>query len=173
MTLYTEPFRLRVLKALSTALEDVCPNVFRGRLYFGDSDPLPCISILEAPVPLEQLEAPLSATASSGDWVLLVQGFVKDDKKNPTDPAQQLLAATKKRLMDENKRVLPGSRGTPDPLGFGEGQIVDDKKVGNAITKLLVGPGVVRPPEDGISSKAYFWLTLTLKIVEDISRPFE
>lgn len=183
MTIYADPFRLRVQKALAACLEGVTPTngyshdltgkVFRGRLYFGDSDPLPCISILEAPVPLEQTPAPIPSTANSGDWVLLVQGFVEDDKKNPTDPAHQLMAEVKKRLINENKRILPDTRGTPDPLGMGEGQVVDGAKIGNAITKILVGPGVVRPPETAVSDKAYFWLNVTLKIAEDISRPFE
>ncbi len=44
--------------------------------------------------------------------------------------------------------------------------------LGNAVTEMTVSVGVVRPPED-ISPKAYFWLSVTLQIVENITTPRE
>lgn len=181
-TTYDDPFRLRLQMALAGALSsisiadgyhfDLADKVFRGRDLFGDeSDPLPMISILEPPLPLEQLRSPPLAVESSGDYDLLIQGFVKDNPTHPTDPAHLLMADVKRRLAVEKARQIPNSGGTGDPFGMGRGQIVNGKPV-NSVTEIRIGPGVVRPPEHGVSTKAFFWLGLTLKIVEDISQPF-
>ena len=177
--IHDKPFRLRVLIALSDALKQITPDngynhdlsaaVFRGRdLFGGEDDPIPMLSILEPPLPIDQLPSPLTSTASTGTWDLLIQGFARDDHDNPTDPAHLLMADVKKRIIIEKKRTTgPGTRGAPNPLDMGE-----NGGKGNVVTEILIGPGVVRPPGDGISNKAYFWLNLTLKIVEDIEQPF-
>jgi hypothetical protein len=188
VTIHTEPFRLRVLKAICTSLEAVpvrdpktgeplpgesmLHNVYRGRDGFGDGDPLPLISILEPPLPIDQIVSPPLASGSIGDWDLLIQGFTKDDRENPTDPAHRMMADVKLRLDFEKTRTLPNSAGMPDPFGMGRPQVVNGKAVGNTIKEIIIGPGVVRPPEIAVSDKAYFWLTLTLKISEDIAQPF-
>lgn len=180
--IYDDPFRLRVQTALASTIAsisiaggyhfDLADAVFRGRDLFGDlSDPVPLISILEPPLPLDQLRAPPLASESSGDWDLLIQGFAKDDPAHPTDPAHLLMADVKQRLAVEKKRIVPGTMGQPDPFGMGKGQIVNGKAV-NSITEIRIAHGVVRPPEHGVSTKAFFWLALTIKIVEDISQPF-
>ncbi|PZR90338.1 MAG: hypothetical protein DI537_19170 [Stutzerimonas stutzeri] len=182
-TPFADPFRLRVVKALSACLEEITPAngyghdltgaVFRGRdLFGGEDDPVPMVSILEPPLPIDPIVPPPLAKDSYGDWDLLLQGFCRDDIANPCDPAYRLLADVKRRLVIEKKRArspsgLPG-RGTPDPLGLG----INPNGVSNVVSQLIIGPGVVRPPGDGISDKAYFWLTLTVKIAEDIEQPF-
>lgn len=171
-------FRLRVLRALTACLQevtiangyqhDISAAVFRGRdIFGGEDDPVPMVSILEPPLPIDQLVSPSLSTGSKGDWDLLIQGFVKDDHQNPTDPAHALMADVKKRLAIEKRRKRVNSSGTPDPFGMGF-----NNGKGNVVTDIIIGPGVVRPPGDGISNKAYFWLTLTLKIAEDIEQPF-
>lgn len=167
-----DPFRLRVLKALTAALQEIKPSngyvndvhnaVFRGRLVYGENDPLPMLSILEPPQPIDQIAQ--GSGNISGDWDLLIQGFVKDDSKNPTDPAYVLMADVMKRLgIEQNKR--PNGR-TVNVLGLGGGQ-----GKGNEIIEMTIGHGIARPADD-ISAKAYFWLTLTLKTVEDLKDPF-
>lgn len=180
---HADPFRLRVQKAISATIADISitggykhdldpSKVFRGRDLFGDNDPLPMVSLLEPPLPIDQLRSPVTSTGSQGEWDLLIQGWVEDDRENPTDPAHVLMADVKRRLVVEKKRTIPNSAGTPNPFGMGQGQRVDGKFVGNCVKELIIGPGVVRPPEVGVSNKAYFWLAITLKIVEDIDRPF-
>lgn len=185
----TEPFRLRVQKALAAALEpikqrnpktgEIIPDkdftgaVFRGRDGFGDSDPLPMISILEPPLPIDQTNGTATNPGSTGLWDLMIQGFVLDDKVNPTDPAHWAMADVKAVLAAEKARKLPNMAGQPDPFGLGKPAVVSGKNVGNCVLEIVaIGPGVVRPPEIGVSSKAFFWMTLTLKISEDISQPF-
>lgn len=164
----TEPFRLRVQKALCAALEEITPAngytfdltdaVFRGRDIFGDKDPLPMVAILEPPVPPEEIRAPRDSAGGYGDWDLLLQGFVDTDPTNvlnPTDPAHFLLADVKKRLAKEKVR-----NGTYNALGMD-----------NQVEIGPIGRGVVRPPDE-ISARAYFWLTLTLRVAEDPEDPF-
>lgn len=179
----SDPFRLRVLKALTACLEGVTPSngyshdlsdkVIRGRLMFGSNDPLPMVSIIEPPLPIDRTPSPVDASQSSGKWELFIQGWVEDDPRNPTDPAYKLIADVKKALTIEGCRK--GASGALDILGFGTPASVEENgrriNVGNVITSMKVGAGVVRPPEDGISDKAYFWLHLHLEIVEDNARP--
>lgn len=173
----SDPFRLRAHKAIQAAIEEINPAngyvsdltgaVFRGRLFYGDTDPLPMVSILEPPQEMPRNDAPALTPVADGEWQLVVQGFVMDDRQNPTDPAHVLMAEVKKRLSEETKRRsdMPAARG-PNPFFLGRAS-----SARNHIESFKIGPGVVRPPDD-ISNKAYFWLTLNLKIVEDNSDPF-
>lgn len=160
-----DSYRLKVLKKLTAAFEeitvangyqnDLAGKVFRGRLFYGDDDPIPMISILEHPEPADQADAPRSGPHRGPTRLeLIVQGFVEDDWENPTDPAYGLLADVQKRLIEE-------SRKEEDSEIFGESQV----------TSLEIGAGRVRPPDE-ISGKAYFWLTVVISIAEDLSNPF-
>ena len=171
------------MKALTACIEgvttangyshDLKDKVLRGRLFFGDNDPLPMVSIIEPPLPIDRLPAPAEASQSSGKWELMIQGWVEDDLENPTDPAYRLVADVKRVLAVEGARK--DSDGRLNILGFGRPAKITENgrevNVGNVITSMKVGAGVVRPPEDGISDKAYFWLHLNLEIIEDNARP--
>lgn len=170
---YTDPFRLRVLKALTAALEEITPangytfdlagKVFRGREIFGEDDPIPMVSILEVPDEMSQNRQPTGSTTLEVKWELLIQGFVDDDFENPTDPAQHLQAQVKKRLSLERKKAQRAQPGTPSTGILG---------MNGAVMSLDLSPGVVRPP-DGISGKAYFWLRCDITMVENLSDPYE
>jgi hypothetical protein len=176
---FDDPFRLRVLKALTAALADITPAndyafdltdaVFRGRTEFGDGDPLPMLSILDGKEPgdVERPNADDSNEAVT-TWSLVLQGFVEDDHRNPTDPAEQLLAATKQRLGEERARQ---HQGWPSPLGMGVREVPEDSP--NNVISLNFGFGVARPPDEFVSDKAYFWLPVTIELSEDHSRPFD
>lgn len=166
----TIPIRLRVQKALCEALEEINPSngyvsdfsgrVFRGRNRFGASDPIPMICVLEAPIPLELLPTASDSSQSFGSWELVVQGFVEDDKENPTDPAYYALADVRARLALERLKV---DWDRPEEGIFGLGRVV---------RSMYIGTGVVRPPDE-VSEKAYFWLQVTLDISEDMADPYE
>ena len=162
-----DPFRLRVLKALTAALEqitvangyqfDLTGKVFRGRDAFGDGDPLPLVSILES-VDEKSIGGTSAAfrpgkSIQQSEWELLVQGFVVDDRDNPTDPGYRLLADVKKKLAEVRIQK-------DNILGFGQ-----------KVTDFEFSAGVVRPA-DQVSSKTYFWLKVRMNIVEDHSDPF-
>lgn len=160
-----DSFRLRILKALTAALEEIdgtngytynlSGKVFRGRDTFGNNDPIPMISILEAIEEKAQLPMPQTAGTNAGPWELLIQGFVEDDMLNPSDPAHNLMAEVKRRLIQERVRDRQYNI-----LGMG-GKVSD----------LKISHGVVRPPDE-VSAKAYFWLRLTLVVVENLQDPY-
>jgi hypothetical protein len=169
----TEPLRLRIQMALSDALREITPGngyvhdlsgaeataenkVFRGRAVFGEGDPLPMVSILEPPLPPDQIPVPDASGSTSGRWEMVIQGFVQDDKKHPTDPAQRLVADVLQRLAIEKRREATDHR----VLGF------------KRIKRLIIGPPVVRPPDDLVSSKAYFWLSISIDLAEDLTQPY-
>lgn len=154
---------LRILQALTDHLRGITPgngydfdladSVFRGRNHFGDSDVLPAVSVLEAP----RTEDP---TALAGDlnqirkedWYLLVQGWVPDDKTNPTDSAYLLKASCEDRL----SQLTAVDRQTGKPV------FPTVYLLGRTVVAISIGPGIVSPPREQISNKAFFFLPLTV-----------
>jgi hypothetical protein len=183
-----DAFRVRVQKAITASLEQnvagpdfnytLAGAVFRGRTLFGPSDGHTLVSILEPPVTPESIRTPAEVVKTPFNWSLLIQGFVPDDPANPSDPAHMLMADVRKRFAIEKKRFLTGAAVESDRTRnvFGLGRFrdgVDGPEYKNYIDEIsFIGTGIVRPPDDGISDKAYFWLPLTLKLVEDIENPF-
>lgn len=172
-----DPLRLHVIKMMCDGLRSITPangyvsdfsgaegtndnRVFRGRAVFGSSDPIPALSILEAPIPLDQLPSPMDSSLNAGPWELVVQGFFEDDKDNPTDEAYIGLADVKRYFAIEKKKTT--ARRAEDGM-FG---------LGRTVTNIIIGQGVVRPPDE-ISAKAYFWLTIALDMAEDLEKPYE
>lgn len=159
------PFRLRVLRALTEAIERVNPsngyhhdlrgNVFRGRLRFGPDDPSTMVSILEAPIPPENNTAPGAAPGSLSPWELLIQGWVEEDIKNPSDPAHHLMAEVKSALVSEKRR----DRGS------------NMLNMDGRVYEMRIGQGSVRPVEEA-SAEAFFWLNLTITVAEDLETPY-
>lgn len=163
---HEDPFRLRVLKNLCAALEEINPSngyrfdlrdaVFRGRDTFGHSDPLPMLSVLESITEKDVVQSPRQGGMQMGPWELLLQGWTEDDDKNPTDPGHHLMAAVKKRLVEERVKKQDGS-GILGMCG--------------KIDEIKFSTGVVRPADE-VSSKAYFWLKVELVLVENLLDPY-
>lgn len=175
-----DPFRLRVLKALSAALAEIEPatdqvyvndltpdgekeRVIRGRLAFGSDDPLPMLSIIEPPLAIDQLPQPKDDGGSNGEWELVIQGWVEDDHDHPTDPAHVLMADVKARLAALKEAQEKARRKTGNSA-----YLLGEK----GVTSLQIGAGVVRPADE-ISSKAYFWLNIVFGVAENASNPYE
>ncbi|MBT9159043.1 MAG: hypothetical protein DDT26_00292 [Dehalococcoidia bacterium] len=169
--------RLATLKALTAHLEaevsvangydlDLAGAVFRGRAVFDEADPVPCVSILDNITPDRFSERAGNNDGEQGDaysrWVVLVQGWSTDDKKNPTDPAEQLMAAVKKAIsvVDSDPHPMTGAAAHPNYL------------LGGLINGVEIEPGTVRPPDQN-SSKAYFWMRVILKFTENVRDPFD
>lgn len=177
------PFKLRVARALTDALKTITPangfavdmsdydrdgvetaRVYRGRMWFGESDPLPMLSILEPDEAPDYFAEEPDGSDGSGcyDWAINVQGFVRDDPNNPTDPAYVLLADVRQKLAREAERRTADH----DPEIFG---LSYDGS--NRIEKLRFGTGTVRPADD-VSAFAWFWLPVWIRISEDASAPY-
>lgn len=172
-----DPFRLRLLKALTAQLKTITPGdgytndlsdytdsagraqqrVFRGRTVFGENDPLPMVSILEDPASREANNDPINSGTGANQFRILLQGFVQDDKENPLDPAYVLSAEVIQAIVRSKKDRY-------NILGFGHRQ--------PCVTALSIGQPVHRPPDDDVSSVAFFLIPLTLTLAENLESPF-
>ena len=170
-----ESKRLATLMVLSDLLRTIVPgddykhdlseSVWRGRYNFDKADLVPAVAILENIDPdryprLAGHEDFTGHGLSSEGWVLLIQGWVVDDKENPTDPAYRLMADVRKAL----SLIMKGPN---------RGETNEFFRLGGLITGMTMEPGVARPPAEQLSSKAYFWMRITLKFVEDPNDPFD
>lgn len=165
--------QLDILKALTTHLEGMTVaggygfnmqgRVFRGVAQWGAEMPLPCIGLIEAPVPDERPRAAGHERAyRAEDWTILVQGWVEDVSVHPTDPAYDLKAYVEQRLGEI--MAIDEKKGTPlFPSAY---------RLGGRINRLTIGPGVVRPPQEKVSAKAFFYIPVVLNIAVAPTAPF-
>lgn len=168
--------RLDVLKRLTAHLESVVSDetdyvlkgrVGRGKIRYGREMPLPFVAILEAPRQDDGLPAAEQGVKRSEDWLLLVQGWVEDDQEHPTDPAYELCAVVEKQLSRIIDMGRHGQPAYPDEYLLGKREDGTPRILG-----LSLAPPVVRPPQEGVSDKAFFYLPLTVKFAVDIREPF-
>ncbi|RWO06283.1 MAG: hypothetical protein EOS07_21830 [Mesorhizobium sp.] len=172
-----DPFRLRVMKAISAHLKSIVPangyvadlsdytdsagrpaeRVFRGRTSYGDNDPIPMLSVLEDLRPADTLNGTANSVAAVNQFRILIQGFVKDDKTHPLDPAYHLSAEVIKALVAGKKERF-------NLLGLGG--------TGPCVMGLSIGQPVHRPPDDDVSAVAYFLVPVTLTLAENLETPF-
>ena len=169
--------RLTTLKAITDFLKtevavasgykhDLDGAVFRGKMFYTNNDPLPCVSILENIDPdryPREAGGDRAHPVTKEGWVLLVQGWVKDDKENPTDPAYELMADVRKALAKLCRRPSTMSAEPENP----------DYNLGGLIAGMTMEPGIARPPIEQVSSKAFFWMRVVLKFVEDPNDPYK
>lgn len=168
------PYRLAVLNAITGLLElvdgpdhlgqpfDLRAKVYRGRTEYGDETSLPALSVLESPNP------DIGRFAGSGEafadkWTLLVQGWAKDDKDNPSDPAYYLAAAVLEKLA-----LITATRKDSS------GRPLDQQAylLGGLITDAEIGAYVVRPVDKQASSRAFFYLPIRLGLARDVGEPY-
>lgn len=172
-----DPKRLVMLKALSEYLQTEITKannyehdlgfVSRGRMFIDRTMKLPGLSILDNPDPDRY---PASAgrrgwehPTQNEDYVLLIQGWAKDDKQNPTDPAHVLMADVRKALAKIAYQGPPdGAYQPPENVYL----------LGGLITSLVTEPGVVRPPTEQESSEAFFYMRVSVGFAEDPNDPF-
>lgn len=160
-----DPLKLTILKKLTALLASVTPangyesdlagKVFRGRTLYGQEVPTTMVTIVESPRP-DQPSFAGSNTVMQEDWLLLIQGWTKDDPVNPTDRLYPMMADVEKvlfRVIAENK--------------VGGAMYPEDYMLGRLIAGLQIGPGVVRPSSE-VSSKAFFYLPLRVSLARQV-----
>lgn len=168
-----DPKRLVVLKAITAVLQQITPangyqhdlsgpgRVARGRLTFGDNAPLPMVALNEPLNPdREARRAGSTGHLSREVWSILVQGWAADDWENPTDPAHLLMADVKKALATVNVE------------GHANYRLVRPGWPSGLVGRIQLEPGTVRPPEPGVSDKAFFFLHADVEFVENTLDPY-
>lgn len=140
--------------------------VFRGRMFSTNNDPLPMVTILENIDPDRhpgRAGGENQHAMTNENWVLLVQGWAVDDKVNPCDTAYELMADVRKALAKLKQRPNPVTGGPENP----------EYLLGGLIAGMTMEPGIARPPIEQVSSKAFFWMRVVLKFVEDPNDPYK
>jgi len=160
-----DPLKLTILKKITSMLLTVTPangytndftgKVFRGRTLYGTESPETMISIVESPRP-DQPNFAGENEVLQEDWLLLIQGWTRDDAVNPTDRLYPMLADVEKVLF----RAVVCNK-------VGDGMYPDDYRFGGLVVNLQIGPGVVRPPSE-VSSKAFFYLPLRVSLARQV-----
>ena len=159
--------QLRILKKLTAHLELTSGyegiKCYRGLLVVSAKEVQDCLSILEAPRPVVGQPAGHNGHRRLETWTLLVQGWPKDDKENPSDPAYAMKAAVEQWLY----RFIAVREEDGLPV------YPDLYMLGGDVASLTIGQGVVRPPsEEAASRLAMFYLPLILEITTDVSNPY-
>lgn len=175
--------KLSILKALTAHLEGInpdwldlpegmtgetCPydlrgSVFRGRTEFGDDVALPFIALLEAPRQFDPSGGGVGRLVQDEDWTVLIQGFAKEDRKNPLDPAYDLLAWTQMRMARITAENRNGGRG---------GRYPSEWRLGGLLAEIRYQIPVVRPGKDSVSDAAYFYMPISVGMVTELTMPF-
>lgn len=161
--------KLQILERLTTILQEIkvdagfftdTKNVYRGRNRFGDETPAPLIALLEAPRADVALWATEDRTVSKDSWTILVQGFAPIDTQNPIDTAYRYLADVEKQL---------GKIAAQRSHGRNGGEYPEYYMLGGLISGIEVEQAVVRPPEEGVSSTAFFYQPVRFTLVRDLN----
>lgn len=148
--------------------EAACPynladSVYRGRLTFGDEVELEFLALMEAPRQLNPNGGGLANLTQDEEWTLLIQGFGKEDRVHPTDPAYNLLSWVQKRMSMVSEENKNGARGGVYPEVW---------RFGNTIGEVRYQIPIVRPGQDDVSAAAYFYMPISVGIVTDLTNPF-
>lgn len=161
------PKRLAIIMALQEHLAgiakadgynyDLFDKVLRGRVILGTdvTDLAPVLSIVEAPRPDLAVYTGEWSDIRKDHWTLLIQGIVKDDfTANTTDDAYYMAQDVERRL----QRLIAVKPGTGAPM------FPDEHLLGDKITSVEIAPPVVRPPEAGVSTNAFFYIPVRLGV---------
>lgn len=168
----TPPKRLAVLLKLQALLESICTadgdlydmtgKVFVNRALLGAdvTQHPPAIAIIEAP----RNDFATFAGEDNGNradrWTLLIQGIVEDDKTADTAHLPFYFCQDVEKRLTMISAVK--SSGSP--------QYPDWHLLGDMISSVEVAPPVIRPPEPGVSSHAFFYLPIRLGLAVEIGQ---
>jgi len=170
------PTRLLVLQRLQALIADIVPvpgvhdftltdKVRRGVMLIGADaiEDAPLVSIVEAPqTDINAVFTRDDALGRTDMWNLFVQGVVRDDPEHPTDDAYRLCAAVEAQLARVLGQVDNGGREL----------YPEHHMLGGLIDRFEILAPVVRPPEAGVSSVAFFYLPLRVGVSMPVGQPY-
>lgn len=169
----TDSYLLAVEKALAAHIEseittakgrplDLTGRVFRGRANYGRGDPVPMVSLLQSTDIEVETDGAGNEALRKGSKMYLLQGWVEEDPKNPTDPAHELLAELKHAMA-----LLMGDY--EDPLFGLRAHHPENKPL---VQDFDINMGLVRPPDEVSPLHAYCWLPVRIGLVESLDAPY-
>ncbi len=144
---------------------DLRKNVLIGVSVVGQNQKVPFLGILEPPVPTTLFQfAAEEGKLRKEPFQVLIQGFARDDKRQPTVPAYILAAQVIARL----GRVIATNPRNGNPLYPSEYMLGDPK----LIIGLRLGQEIVRPPTANVSPTAFFYLPVVVDMALDVTKPY-
>lgn len=160
------PKQLRIIRKLAALLEVTSgyegTKVWIGKSVVTGTDVEDTMSILEAPRPIIGAGAAEQNVKRNETWTLLIQGWPKDNHKEPSAPAYWMKAAVE-RMLALIIAELPNGVPRKDSVYMLNGDI----------SALTIGQGVVRPPsEDAASRLAMFYLPVIIELNTDARNPY-
>ena len=162
-----DPKQLRIMKKLCLHLA-LTPGyapltISRGKGTVTAKEAEDTLSLLEAPRSLFGEPAGRGGIRRDEQWALLLQGWPKDDPKNPSDPAYALKAAVEMQLASIIHNDDRQGRTRTDRL----------YRLGGDIASMEIGQGIVRPvsQDQGNSRLAEFFIPLLIEIQTDKLNP--
>lgn len=143
---------------------DLSANVFIGKRTFGDTEPMPAVTLLEIPDIQIPGTRPESSASQIGEWEFFVQGFIKaTDPLNPTVDAYNLMADVTKALSDIlNPENNPRHGSSPNAIYM----------IGGKITRFEIGGFHVRQSDEA-PSQSNFYLRIRTQVVEKLIQPYD
>ena len=166
--------RYAVIKAIADHLKtvtvangftyDLSNSVYIGRRVFGDTEPMPLVTLLEIPDIQIPGTRPESGAVQTGEWEFFVQGSIKaTDPLNPTVDAYTFMADVTKALSDiVNPANDPKHGTTPKAIYL----------VGGKVIKFDIGGFHVRQSDEA-PSQSNFYLRIRTQVVERLINPYD
>lgn len=142
---------------------DLTGRVHYGKPIFGAETEVPFLSLGSPPklLPVRAMGESDGKLRRVITWELMLQGFVSDNKRDPLQPADDLLTEVELRLSE----VISEESGRPThPSIF--------RLANRAVKDFRIGQGVSRPPTEKVSPTAFFYLPLEIVFMHDLSKPF-
>jgi hypothetical protein len=166
------PKRLAVLLKLQALLESICVadgdlwdmtgKVYVNRSLLGAdvSTHPPCLAIIEAPRNDFATFAGEDSFNRADRWTLFIQGIVADDKTADTEQLPFYFCQDVEKRLQRISAIK----------GSGSPQYPEWHLLGDMISSVEVAPPVIRPPEPGVSSHAFFYLPIRLGLAVEIGQ---
>lgn len=171
--------KLQILQYLTTWLEgitvengfqhDLAAAVYRGKDQFGANDKGDIVSLLEAKATDYGKFADEDNIVRKDDWIILVQGWADDNvrgrgpnDRHQTDAVYALLGDVEQRLGQLVEKTPQGVAKYPGVY-----------RMGGLVADMRLSSSVVRPAEQGLSAKAFFYLPIRIGMAYSICNPWQ
>jgi hypothetical protein len=145
------------------AVYDLSSSVYLHRVLFGADTAAPFLSLLPAPKQEPYDAADMERLTSRSDWLLLLQGYERNDG-DEIEAAYYLMAAAQAHL----SRIVEQRKSGSGP------KYPDEHLLGlnGVVTALDIGQGIVRPPDGQQVARTFFYIPLVVSYVVDMTTPY-